>query len=131
MKDVISIRRDFHKYPEEGFLEFRTALKVIQHLKKYGYEVLVGEEVMDKNSLRGLPSKSKINQHYNMVLEESESSHLIKKMKGGMTGVVGILDGENPGPTIAIRFDMDALPIRESNNSTHLPRRENFHSVRE
>ena len=30
------------------------------------------------------------------------------------TGVIGLLRGKNPGPTIAIRVDIDALPIEES-----------------
>ena len=29
------------------------------------------------------------------------------------TGVVGLLKGANPGKTVAIRADMDALPIEE------------------
>ncbi len=31
----------------------------------------------------------------------------------GQTGVVGLLEGAKPGPTILLRFDMDALPIQE------------------
>ena len=31
----------------------------------------------------------------------------------GKTGVVGVLEGDRPGPVLLLRFDMDALPIQE------------------
>lgn len=37
----------------------------------------------------------------------------------GQTGVVGLLEGSQPGPTILLRFDMDALPIQEENDSDY------------
>src|SRR5215471_17001459 len=38
----------------------------------------------------------------------------------GKTGVVGVLEGDRPGPTILMRFDMDALPIVEANATEYV-----------
>ncbi len=38
----------------------------------------------------------------------------------GKTGVVGLLKGSRPGPVVMLRFDMDALPIREANQTDYV-----------
>lgn len=38
----------------------------------------------------------------------------------GQTGVVGILGGERQGPTVLMRFDMDALPMAEENETDYV-----------
>ena len=44
----------------------------------------------------------------------------IEETKGvGETGVVGFLEGAKPGPTVLLRFDMDALPITEDTNAEY------------
>jgi amidohydrolase len=44
----------------------------------------------------------------------------IEVTKGiGKTGVVGLLEGPKPGPTLLLRFDMDALPITEDTGAEY------------
>ena len=44
----------------------------------------------------------------------------IEVTKGvGKTGVVGLLEGAKPGPTLLMRFDMDALPITEETGAEY------------
>ena len=66
-----------------------------------------------------------IHMHPELMYEEEETAglvvgHLEKlglEVKKGVakTGVVGLLRGAKPGKTVAIRADMDALPIDEAN----------------
>ncbi|MBP6178862.1 MAG: amidohydrolase [Anaerolineales bacterium] len=44
----------------------------------------------------------------------------IEVTKGmGKTGVVGLLEGAKPGPTLLLRFDMDALPMTEDTGADY------------
>ena len=52
-----------------------------------------------------------------IVAEKLESFGIKVKKNIGKTGVIGILQGNKNGATIALRADMDALPIQETGNS--------------
>ena len=86
---LVSLRRDFHRHPEIGQEEFRTAARI--------------EEELDR---LGLPHK---------------------RMAG--TGVTAWIDGTGEGPVplspagiprcLALRADIDALPVTELNESSY------------
>jgi amidohydrolase len=73
-------RRDFHRHPELGFQEHRTADVVARELSRLGLEVRTG--------IAG-------------------------------TGIAAVLAGQRPGPTVLLRFDMDALPIEEQTGASY------------
>jgi len=51
-----------------------------------------------------------------IVAKHLQSLGLEVKKGVAFTGVVGILKGDKPGPVIALRADMDALPVEELND---------------
>ena len=54
-----------------------------------------------------------------IVAERLDQYGIIVQKNIGKTGVVGILEGNNPGKTIALRADMDALPIQETGDVSY------------
>lgn len=76
---IISLRREFHRYPEVGLKEYRTSKKIKEELDK---------------------------------LE-------IPYIEAGGTGIIGIINGRNKGKTVALRSDIDALPINEENQCSY------------
>jgi len=72
---LVQWRREFHRHPELGFQESRTAALVAEVLRSQGYRVRTGV---------------------------------------GRTGVIG--ERGEGRPVVAIRADMDALPLQEAND---------------
>lgn len=74
-EELVQLRQDFHRHPELGFEEHRTASIIETYLQELG---------------------------------------LFTKRTCG-TGVIAVIEGASPGPTIMLRADMDALPVKEKN----------------
>jgi aminobenzoyl-glutamate utilization protein A len=126
--NVIELRRDLHQHPELGLTEFRTASIVVQTLQNLGYRVEYGANTMDAKYSLGVPPKAVLENAKQRAIRDGADPAIVEKMDGGLTGVVATLQGKQPGPTIGFRFDMDALPIEESTNDTHLPVSSGFRS---
>lgn len=85
-------------------------------------------EKIRQNSLDSLQEIISIRRHLHvnpeLSFKEFKTSDFIKENLKSMeipfteiinTGIIGIIEGKNPGKTIALRADMDALPIQETN----------------
>ena len=126
--EMVAQRRDFHKYAESGWFEMRTSSIIARKLTDMGYEVLVGEDVCDKDARMGVASDEVLEKQYERAVAQGGDPEFLPYTKGGMTGVIGILRcGE--GPTVALRFDIDALGVIESQDGDHRPFAEGWASV--
>ena len=128
--ELVAQRRDFHKFAEKGWFEMRTSSIIARKLTEMGYEVLVGDQVCKKDARMGVPSDEELEEQYERAVAQGADPEFVKYTKGGMTGVIGILRcGE--GPTVAMRFDIDALGVFEEKDKSHRPACEGFGSVNE
>jgi aminobenzoyl-glutamate utilization protein A len=76
----------------------------------------------------GVPSQEILDECWQRASQEGGDPEFLEVVRDGFTGVVGVLrHGE--GPTVGLRFDMDALDLVESRDPGHRPAREGFVSV--
>ena len=79
-EELVSWRRDFHRYPELAFEEKRTSAAIREFLESLGLQV----ETLAKTGLRA------------------------------------VLEGKPGGRTVALRADMDALPLEEEGDKEYI-----------
>ncbi|MFT8306922.1 amidohydrolase [Acetobacter malorum] len=126
--DVTAMRREFHRFPETAFLEYRTAAIVAERLSELGYTVKAGPEIMRMDGVRGLPSDQALNAAKEAARQAGVAEKWLDRMPAGQTAVCGELQ-RGPGPVLALRFDMDALPVHEASSHQHTPNAQSFSSI--
>lgn len=123
---LIEIRRRLHQNPEEGWTEFTTTAFVITTLRSYGYNVLCGRKVVNPEACLGRDPKL-VQAGIERARKNGVSEELLAEMQE-LTGCVAELDTGRPGPLLALRFDIDCVPVTESTDSSHLPAKLGFTS---
>lgn len=121
---LINIRRQLHQNPEEGWSEFTTTAFLVTTLRGYGYDVLLGRKVIDPEACLGR-EESVVKAGLERAHRNGVSEELLAEMEE-LTGCVAVLDTGRPGPTLAIRFDIDCVPVTECTDETHVPAKEGF-----
>lgn len=121
---LINIRRQLHQNPEEGWSEFTTTAFLVTTLRGYGYDVLTGRKVVAPEACLGR-EESVVKAGLERARRNGVSEELLSEMEE-LTGCVAVLDTGHPGPTLAIRFDIDCVPVTECTDDTHVPAKEGF-----
>lgn len=106
---IVEYRRHFHMYPEVSTKEFQTAEFVAKELEKMGIKII-------KNGVRP--------QEIEEEIYTKKGKETLIKRGDPLPGIVGLLEGDSKGKTVALRADMDALAVEEKNNLTYLSKKE-------
>ncbi len=127
-RDPVSVRRRVHAHPELGFCEIRTADLIWRTLHRLGWSVIGGRDLTDATGYPGLPAPADLEAAAAEARAAGVAPAMVDRFAGGHTALVADLEGNRPGPRVAIRIDIDALPITESAAPEHRPTRLGFAS---
>lgn len=145
---LTELRREFHQYPEPGWLEYRTTARIAEELTEMGVPFLWGSQILDGDKRMGLPHQAvdslwraraldQLNRRAAKLSQGDKRNHYhdwLTEMSGGFTGLMACLEGgqtseRNPGKTVLLRVDMDANDLVESQDMSHRPQQEGFSSL--
>jgi aminobenzoyl-glutamate utilization protein A len=123
---VIGRRRLFHAHPETAFTELWTSVTIAAELRRLGVRVRTGPEAIDLCQVPALPGPPELAAAADRARAWGADEADLRAVLAGHTAVVADIEGAAPGPTVAVRVDIDALPLPESTAPGHLPAREGF-----
>lgn len=122
--EMISRRRDFHKYPERGWAEFRTTAVCANALTRLGWSVRFADEFIEPDRVMGRDADARAEKR--RALEQGAPADTLARI-GEYTGLCAEL-GEG-APLTILRFDIDCVETAESDGPSHRPAALGFASV--
>ena len=126
---AVSWRRLLHRHAQPGWLEFFATGFIAEKLESWGIEISQGTKILDAEGRLFVPPESVLDREYRRALSAGIDERYLRPARGGLTGVVGVLVGAQPGPHVAFRFDIDALEIQESKEMSNRANREGYASI--
>jgi amidohydrolase len=104
---VIAWRRDLHQHPELSNREFRTAARVAEHLEALGLDVRTG---VAHTGVVGVLAGSG-----GLAAQRAAGERRSEGPQGGAAAAQRAAgERRSKGPVVALRADMDALPVTEA-----------------
>jgi aminobenzoyl-glutamate utilization protein A len=110
---AVEWRRTLHRCPQPSWLEFFATAFVAEKLSGWGYALTMGKDIIPADKQLLLPGKEKLDEEYQRALKAGAKEEFLAKARGGFTGVVAVLKGDKPGPTVAFSFYIDYKEVME------------------
>ena len=109
---AVSWRRLLHRHAQPGWLEFFATGFIAEKLESWGIEISQGTKILDAEGRLFVPPESVLDREYRRALSAGIDERYLRPARGGLTEVVRVLVGAQPGPHVAFRFDIDAWRFR-------------------
>ncbi len=131
MNKYVEYRREFHRFPEQGWREIRTTARIYEILTEMGYKCLIGLDVVDEATIADeTVSPEERCANMDRAIAQGAKPEIVE-MTNGFPGVLCVLDTGKPGPITGFRFDIDCLPGNEPHKEGFRPYDEGYISCNE
>jgi hypothetical protein len=115
-----AFRRDLHRHPEPAWREFYTTARIVEELRERDLtELHVGPDALATDDRMNVPDDEELAEWERRAREAGADPSIVDELSGGYTGCVAVVE-RGDGPVIGLRVDIDALPIRESEDGDHV-----------